>query len=107
MLDKHEHSIPLILQSNSIRIDKSKYLVPDTMAIPQFMLFVRKKLDITNPAEALFLFAEKIDEDKEDQLGATILAPQNKTVAELYAMCKHTDNFLYVYIEKENTFGVC
>ena len=104
MLDKHAHSVPLILQSKSIDVLKSKYLVPQDMDIPQFMIFIRKKLKSLKPSEALFLFVETIG-DKDDSTGSTLLAPQDKTVGEVYAMCKHSDNFLYMHIEKENTFG--
>ena len=33
------------------------------------------------------------------------MVPLTKTIGELYSTCKHTDNFMYIYVEKEITFG--
>lgn len=104
ILDKHPTCLPVIVQSTGIDIERHKYLVPASMEAPQFHLFLRKKIEL-QAHDALFSYVEKAKASDETVLGSVTLLPASITMGEMYAEHKHTDKFLYVYIERETTFG--
>ena len=103
MLDTHSHSLPLIIQSSSISITRKKYLVPCNMMTSQLIYFLRKKVEL-NPSDAMFMFVEEVNED-EFVIGSTVVASTSSSIEDLYASFRHSDGFMYCFIERENTFG--
>ena len=103
MLDTHSHSLPIIIQSSTISISRNKYLVPCNMMTSQLIYFLRKKIKL-NPSDAMFMFVEDVNED-EFVIGSTVLAPTGSSIEDVYAKFRHSDGFLYCFIERENTFG--
>lgn len=97
MLDKYPGRVPVIVEltpSTSLCLDKKKYLVPTDTTLGQFMFVIRKRMQL-HEAQALFLF---ISDEK-------ILGPTSMTLSAAYAKFKDPDNFLYVELCEENTFG--
>ena len=77
---------------NSFKILMSKILVSKDLTLGQFIYIIRKRIEL-NPEQALFIMINHS------------LAPNNKTISELYDTHKDKDNFLYITYTSENTFG--
>ena len=56
MIDAHPTCAPVIMQSKTQEIVKSKYIVPQDMQVPQYMSYVRKKLGSLKPSDGIFFF---------------------------------------------------
>ena len=96
MRNKYPDRIPVICQktpqSTLSALYKSKYLVPKDLTSSQFLIVIRKRLQLTSEI-ALFIFIDAT-------LPSTAL-----TFEELYATFKSKDGFLYVSYAEENVFG--
>ncbi|XP_003742396.1 gamma-aminobutyric acid receptor-associated protein-like 2 [Galendromus occidentalis] len=97
VLEKYPHRLPVIVErapnSNQVpAIDKQKVLVPDDIAVAQFMWIVRRRIALS-PERALFLFVGRV------------MPPSSMSMGELYAQYKDDDGFLYLTYSGENTFG--
>lgn len=97
ILEKYPHRLPVIVErapnSNQVpAIDKQKFLVPDDIAVAQFMWIVRRRIALS-PEKALFLFVGRI------------MPQTSMSMGELYAQYKDPDGFLYLTYSGENTFG--
>lgn len=104
MIDNHPNTVPIIVQSNGLKLDKNKFIVPDEMFAAQFQHFLKKRIDITHH-EAIYTFVELPKKESEARVGPTIIASQNQSMGQIYASYRHSDNFLYMFVEKESTFG--
>jgi GABA(A) receptor-associated protein len=97
--EKYTERIPIICEKSNNRgnnlpqIEKFKYLVPKEFTIAQFMFVIRKRLDINDSQQAIFLF-----------INGTIPAT-NSIISEIYETHKNEDGFLYINYSGENTFG--
>lgn len=100
--DKYPNNVQVILQSDTITLIKTKYLIPNDLTTGQFLYFLRRKLTL-RPEQAVFLFIEVID-DKERKV-SSFLPRGGETVGEIYTNNYHTDGYLYIFIENESTFG--
>ena len=93
---KYPDRIPIIVEheknSNIPLLDKRKYLVPDDMTVGQFMYVIRKRLSLS-PEIAIYMFFKQT------------LVPTNKELGDIYDSNKDKDNFLYIIIGAEKTFG--
>jgi hypothetical protein len=74
------------------------------MNVSQFKYFIRKKLKIAE-SHAMFMFVENVNKNREPFTGSTVTLPDQLTTGQVYAKHKHTDGFLYLFVEEENTFG--
>lgn len=96
ILAKYPDRVPIIVEqekeANIPLLDKRKYLVPDDMTVGQFMYVIRKRMNL-NPQIALYMFFNES------------LVPTNSTLGVVYQDNKDYDNFLYVLIGAEKTFG--
>ena len=95
-VERYTDRLPIIVEkvegSSIPEIDRNKFLVPADISLGQFVLVVRKRVEI-QPEQALFLF-----------IGENI--PSNTTImSDLYAKHKDDDGFLYLCYAAENTFG--
>lgn len=98
ILAKYPDRVPVIVEryercKSVERIDKSKYLTPSDMTVGQFMVVVRRRLNLSSN-QALFLY-----------FGDTTLAKLTITMREAHAQYASPDGFLYVQYAGENTFG--
>ena len=114
MMLKNPDRVPIIISSNSFKIDKLKYIVPNSITIGELMIMLRKKNNI-NPQEAIFLFIKdnnnlnnsdksksKIKSKKENE---GILVPSSSTLGTLHHQHKDENLILHIFFEKEAVFG--
>ena len=76
-----------------IKIDKSKFLVPQDITIGQFMTIIRKRI-ILKESEAFYIFVKN-----------EVLPSNSTTIANIYDSYKNDDGFLYMTYCGENVFG--
>lgn len=92
---KYETRVPIIVETDensSIKLDKSKFLIPYDLSIPQFLYVIRKRIKLTSE-QALFVF-----------FNGTIPSATS-TIGSVYKQHKDADGFLYAFISLESTFG--
>lgn len=91
---KYPNRIPIQVTTMSadLNLDKTKYLVPNTLTFGEFMIILRKRINTLGPEEALFLF-----------LNGTI--PAGSHLISIYAKSLKNDEMLKCELCKENTFG--
>lgn len=98
ILKKHPDRIPTIVElepkSTLEPLDKQKFLVPPDLTVGEFLKGVIRKRVKVGDSEALFLFIS----DK-------VLAPVSRTMGSIYSEYKNHDNFLYITVNTESTFG--
>jgi len=95
LIRKYPEKIPVIVQSDKIKIRREKYLVDKSMSFTQFALILRKNIEEMMPEEAIYYFSED----------SSIIVP-SVVMNQLYLQHKNKqDGFLYVFLMKENTFG--
>jgi GABA(A) receptor-associated protein len=95
ILDKYPDKIPIIVETNDKDLPtllKTKYLAPKDLTFGQFIYVIRGKLNLP-PEKALFMFVNN-----------TIPATSD-LVETVYNKQKDKDNFLYITVNSENTFG--
>jgi GABA(A) receptor-associated protein len=98
VIRKYPDRIPIICEKSQHAskdcpdIDKTKYMVPRTLTIGQFIYVIRQRLKLPSN-KALFLFV------------GTTIPPSSKMIADVYNTYKDDDLFLYVKYSFENTFG--
>ena len=98
IIQKYDERIPIIVYkdpkcSNLQEINKNKFLAPDDLTLGQFLVVIRKRIELTD-AEALFVFVNE-----------STLAPTSETIGSLYSKYKDEDGFLYMLYCSENVFG--
>lgn len=91
---KYPNRIPIQInfKSSDIRLDKDKYLVPNTLTFSEFMIVIRKRISGLAPEEALFLFVN----------GSL---PAGSQLISTYAKNLKNEEILTCDLCKENTFG--
>ena len=115
MMLKNPDRVPVIISSNSFKIDKLKYIVPNSITIGELMIMLRKKNNI-NPQEAIFLFIKDNNNlinpnntDKSKSKGKKenegILVPSSSSLGTLHHQHKDENLILHIFFEKEAVFG--
>lgn len=92
---KYPERVPIICQriNNEVpEIDRSKYLCPRDLSMANFMLVIRKRLQLS-PEKALYLFV------------ANKIVPCTQLLGTVYEQKKDEDGFLYINYAGESTFG--
>jgi len=92
---KYPERVPIICQrinNNVPEIDRSKYLCPRDLSIANFMLLIRKRLQLS-PEKALYLFIDNK------------IVPCSQLLGTVYERKKDDDGFLYINYAGESTFG--
>ena len=103
ILAKFPDRIPVIILTKNSKLEKmlkkNKFLVPYNLTISCLMVNVRKQIKLDS-SSALFMFCDNI------------LLSGTQMLDEIYRNYKNKhnlrpcdDNFLYITIEEENTFG--
>jgi GABA(A) receptor-associated protein len=91
--NKYKDRIPVLLRSDSIKLDRYKYLVPSDITLSQFSLILRKRTKL-DPKEAIFYLINDTS------------PPSNETMNNLYLFyADEQTEILIIDIHKENTFG--
>ena len=97
ILVKYPDKIPIIVENSKKStlkpMTKNKFLVPNDLTLGQFLVIIRKRIDLDSK-DSLFTFIN----DK-------ILPPTSAKVSTLYYDHKDEDGFLYMTYCNENTFG--
>lgn len=115
MMLKNPNRVPIIITSNSFKIDKLKYIVPDSITIGELMIMLRKKNNI-DPQEAIFLFIKDNNSNnnntninkfnnKSKKENEGILVPSSSTLGTLHQQHKDENLILHIFFEKETVFG--
>ena len=117
MMLKNPDRVPVIISSNSFKIDKLKYIVPNSITIGELMIMLRKKNNI-NPQEAIFLFIKDnnpinpINQNNTDKSKGKskkenegILVPSSSSLGTLHHQHKDENLILHIFFEKEAVFG--
>ena len=109
---KYPNRIPIYINkaynSDISEIIKHKFLVPDTLTIGEFMIIIRKNIQL-KPEQSITLFIHTIDNN-------IILAPTSETLGSVYhknilsfknddKYKNEIDGYLYLIYSGENTFG--
>ncbi|MHA2037170.1 MAG: hypothetical protein ACW98X_12090 [Promethearchaeota archaeon] len=97
MLYKYNDRIPVILESDNIKLDKIKYLVPNNINVSHFTNIVKKRV------------CNSVEEYKSNSFIITFdntIPTASETLQSLYDKYKDKDDsFLYGKLLNENTFG--
>ena len=106
MILKNPDRVPIIISSNSFKIDKLKYIVPNSITIGELMIMLRKKNNI-NPQEAIFLFIKdnNNNKSKSKKENEGILVPSSSSLGTLHDKHKDENLILHIFFEKEAVFG--
>ena len=96
--EKYPNKVPIICEvspkkARELKLEKNKYLVPGDFTIGQFLMILRRRINIT-PEKALFLFMED-----------STMPPTGELLVVLDANNKNEDGFLYITVSLDNTFG--
>jgi hypothetical protein len=109
---KHPDKIPVYINKSHNSpindIKKHKFLVPETLTIGEFMIIIRKNIQL-KPEQAITLFIQTIDNN-------IIMAPTSETIGSVYyknvlsfqnnpKYKNNIDGYLYLVYSGENTFG--
>jgi GABA(A) receptor-associated protein len=97
ILLKYPNNIPVICEKypyskNAPEIDKHKYLIGSELTVGQFMLVIRKRMNV-KPEIGLYIFINGI------------IHSNSSLLRHLYNDFKDDDGFLYIEYDIENTFG--
>jgi GABA(A) receptor-associated protein len=97
VIEKYPNRIPIICESdkktsNAIHLRKTKYLVPESLTVGQFVYVLRKQM-VLKPEEAVFILINNS------------LPPTSALLSHVYKDHKDRDGFLYFSVCKESTFG--
>lgn len=94
--EKFPDKIPIIIESiqgsDTLQLDKIKYLVPFDTTVGQLILILRERMKLA-PQKTMFLF-----------INNNIL-PTNKLMGEIYDQYKSNDYFVYGFIASDNFYG--
>ena len=82
---KYDKSLPII--------SKNKFLVPNKMTLSQFLVIIRKKIELSEKL-SIFLFVNE-----------KILPKYSETMEDIYDEYKNKDGMLIITYSGENTFG--
>jgi len=94
---KYPNRIPIICEKNkdckiTMSLSKVKYLIPFTMLVGEFILYIRRTINI-NKEQGIYLF-----------INGNIPCTSDNFF-NLYHNYKDNDGFLYIIYTYENTFG--
>ena len=99
---KYPGSIPVLVEPMcpEINMYKKKFIVPIDFTFGLFMNFIRKYISI-DQSKSIICFVE----EKRSQPSSKVIPSNTSYVGTIYKQFKDIDNFLYVYVTVENTFG--
>lgn len=91
--EKYRDRVPVIINSNKLELERTKFLPSKDSTFGQFMAFIIKSyLNVAKKESVLGFVNNK-------------LIPVASTLGEIYSEEAHYDGFLYIDLCKENVFG--
>lgn len=97
IIEKYPDRIPCIVENakncSLPKQDKKKFLVPKDLTMGQLLYIIRRKFKLA-PTKAVFIFVNGV-----------LLVPSSTIINSVYCSNKNEDEFLYLVISDENTFG--
>jgi GABA(A) receptor-associated protein len=99
--EKFPNKIPVIAESKdkNLVLKQNKFLVPYDVTVSYLISFIRNRLTLKS-SDAIFLFC-----DNKLLSGSNLLSSVYEEYKISNKITKNSDQFLYIYINKENTFG--
>ena len=102
IIGKFPDRVPVICEQSTVNsrlplIGKKKFLVPVSITVSQLVCILRKRVTIP-PEMGIFLYVNS-------QTKGSHIPPNSLTISEIYKLHRDEDNFLYVSISSESTFG--
>lgn len=95
---KYPDKLPIICEVGNIdkksdlELNKNKFLVPKNITLGQFSYIIKQRTNLKSE-EAIYIFVNNT------------LPPNSMLMSNIYSIYKDNDNFLYLTIFKEQTFG--
>ena len=95
IMEKYPDRVPIICERGSREVpelDRSKYLVPRSLSMAEFLYVIRRRLKLS-PEVSIYLFADDH------------IAPGSQLIGQVYETHADRDGFLYISYHGENAFG--
>ena len=92
--DQYPEKLPVILESNTIDLTQNKYLVPGDITVTKFLIEIRRHMPSISSETAYYLITSK-----------NIVLSPTEEMSLAYAKHQEDCGFLYLHVEKENTYG--
>ena len=92
LMERHPGCVPVIIQSRSCQMKKTKFLVPYETTVSDFIYVLRSYIPTLLPGDSLFLF-----------VGHYLPTPTT-TIQHLY-IHHEQDLILHMHLAKEEVFG--
>lgn len=101
IINKYPNKIPIIIETKNknLILKKNKFLVPYDQTIAYLITYLRKQIKIKS-SEAIFLFC-----DNKLLSGSTLLSTVYDNYKTSNNITEQSDQFLYISVNKENSFG--
>ena len=93
MYTKYPDKVPVIIASSNIKLIKSKFLVNNDMTFGQLVIILKKYVELSS-TETLYLCASNY-----------VSIKLSSIISETWERYRDEDGFLYLILNKENTFG--
>ena len=96
ILKENKDCIPIICElepKSKLKLDKNKFIVPNSVSLGVFMATIRKRIPNLNHEQAIFMLINKK------------IMGMSDTLDLIYAKEKDEDGFLYITLYEESTFG--
>ena len=104
LMTKYPDTVPSIICRYTVDIndtDKKIYILPNKLSVRQLIKKIKDRSK-TDEQIAIYLIAETIDVNKNK---CHTLLSATQTMKDIYAKCAAADGFLYIFYNKEQTFG--
>lgn len=101
ILAKYPDRVPIIVECcKSLKLTKRKYLVPRDITASYLLYTIRQRMEKLDHSKAIFIFC-----DGKLLSGSTNISQIYEEYTSKNKLNNNTDNFLYLDISLENTFG--
>jgi len=101
---KHRHPdrVPVIVCD--VKNVSNKFIVPINMNVAEFLVILRKKVDLT-PQESIYIFIKKNIKNTNTNTQQVIIPATSLTIGTIYSEHKDENGILNLIYDKEAVFG--